>query len=387
LEEGRRVGKTVAARQVRSVIEQAHHLAGPDSAWHDLERQLADTAWDHLSVRLADAIAGGRAAASAFADYLEQTYLPDAGSEDGVGEERYLLHSDQFLGLAIDPSEVYGWGWEEVARLMAEMKRVAAEIDAESTLDEVTQMLETDPSRAAPSPQAFLEFVQGIEDEALAQLDGSHFEVPEPIRRITVKLAPPGGALGAHYIQPTEDFSRPGGVWYTIGDKKVIPLWQEVSTAYHEGFPGHHLQVGTSLCQADRLSRAHRTLIWYSGYGEGWALYTERLMDELGFFGRPEYLLGMLASQLFRACRVVVDIGCHLGYRIPDKAPLLAGERWSFEHAVTYMNRIGRQTQAVAQSEVLRYLGWPAQAISYKVGEREILKLREEMARRRYFNL
>jgi uncharacterized protein (DUF885 family) len=110
-------------------------------------------------------------------------------------------------------------------------------------------------------------------------------------------------------------------------------------------------------------------------------------MDELGFFGRPEYLLGMLASQLFRACRVVVDIGCHLGYRIPDKAPLLAGERWSFEHAVTYMNRIGRQTQAVAQSEVLRYLGWPAQAISYKVGEREILKLREEMARRRYFNL
>jgi uncharacterized protein (DUF885 family) len=92
--------------------------------------------------------------------------------------------------------------------------------------------------------------------------------------------------------------------------------------------------------------------------------------------------LGMLASQLFRACRVVVDIGCHLGYQIPEHAPLFAGEGWTFETAVEYMSRIGLQDPAVAESEVLRYLGWPGQAISYKVGEREILALRDEVRRR-----
>jgi uncharacterized protein (DUF885 family) len=161
-----------------------------------------------------------------------------------------------------------------------------------------------------------------------------------------------------------------------------IPLYQEVSTAYHEGFPGHHLQVALVMTMSDRLSRFHRAMLWYSGFGEGWALYTERLMDELGYFEKPDYVFGMLASHIFRAARVVVDIGCHLGFRIPDDAPLHAGEEWTFERAVDYMRDVGMQPHSYAESEVQRYLGWPGQAISYKVGEREILALRDELRAR-----
>jgi uncharacterized protein (DUF885 family) len=199
---------------------------------------------------------------------------------------------------------------------------------------------------------------------------------------VTVNLAPPGGALGAWYINPSSDWERPGSVWYSLGEREMIPVWQEVSTAYHEGFPGHHLQIGTAMWQSDRLSKAHRLLIWYSGYGEGWALYAERLMDELGYFERPDYRVGMLASHIFRAARVVVDIGCHLGYTIPDTAPLHAGETWSYEKAVDYIEQVGLQPRDLAESEVKRYLGWPGQAISYKVGEREILDIRRRLRER-----
>jgi uncharacterized protein (DUF885 family) len=128
----------------------------------------------------------------------------------------------------------------------------------------------------------------------------------------------------------------------------------------------------------ENLSRAHRLLVWYSGFGEGWALYTERLMDELGYFDQPHYLLGMLASQQMRACRVVIDIGSHLGLRIPESAVVAPGEVWSYDSAVETLHRVAGIPLDVSHSEVKRYLGWPGQAISYKVGERHILRIREE---------
>ena len=132
------------------------------------------------------------------------------------------------------------------------------------------------------------------------------------------------------------------------------------------------------MINRERLSRFHRMFIWYSGAGEGWALYAERLMDELGYFEKPEYRLGLIASQLFRAVRVVLDIGVQLGLRIPDDAPLHAGEIWAYDPAVDYIEQVGYQPRDMAESEVKRYLGWYGQAISYKVGEREILDIRED---------
>lgn len=381
LEEGRSKGLVAARRQVLAVGEQAEELSGAGSPYLRLAEQAVATGHGEVGDRLGRAIERAREAVGGFAAYLTSTYLPSADPADAVGAERYLRASESFLGLVIDPAETYSWGWEEITRLRERMVQVAADI-APGSIREVAALLESDPAHAAPSPEAFVAFVEERQQRALGELDGSHFDVPAPGRRVTVNLAPSTTSLGAWYHAPSEDFSRPGSIWYALGRRTVIPLYQEVSTAYHEGFPGHHLQVVTAMVEADRLSRAQRLLIWYPGHGEGWALYTERLMDELGYFERPEYLFGMLASQLFRACRVVVDIGLHLGYSIPADGRFHPGESWTFETAVEFMQEVALQPPDYAASEVKRYLGWPGQAISYKVGEREILDLREEVRRR-----
>ena len=282
--------------------------------------------------------------------------------------------------MRLDPHETYDWGWDEIHRIRSEMETTASTVDPDKSVEQVIELLESDPDRAASTRQEFVEFISGIQQRAIAQLSGEHFDVADELKVVTVNIAPPGGSLGAWYVGPSEDFSRPGSIWYAPGERERLPLWQEVSTAYHEGFPGHHLQVGTAVMEREKLCRFHRSVIWYSGAGEGWALYAERLMDELGFFEKPEYRLGLLASQLFRSIRVVVDIGCQLKKEIPTEAPLYPGETWNYHIAVDYMDHVGLQARDVAESEVKRYLGWWGQAISYKVGEREILDIRNEVS-------
>jgi uncharacterized protein (DUF885 family) len=315
-------------------------------------------------------------ACSDFGDWLEQVNLPAANPSDAVGAERSQENVDRLLGLTLDLDETYQWGWSEVHRLRREMAETAREIDPDKALEEVIELLDTDPARAASTREEFVEFISRLQQEAVANLDGTHFEVPDELKVVTVSIAPPGGALGAWYMPPSEDFSRPGSIWYAPGERKMLPYWQEVTIAYHEGFPGHHLQGGVAVQLREKLSRFHRMAIWYPGSGEGWALYAERLMDELGYFENPGHRLGYLSSQLFRTTRVVVDIGCHLERRIPDDAPLHAGEVWDYGRAVDYIEKVGLQARDIAESEVTRYLGWWAQAISYKVGEREILEIR-----------
>ena len=209
-------------------------------------------------------------------------------------------------------------------------------------------------------------------------LAGTHFEVPDVIRPLTVQVAPPGGPRSVYYIRPSEDFTRPGGVWYSLGGETLFPLYQHTSTAYHEGVPGHHLQNATAMYRKDELSRAQRLLTWYPGYGEGWGMYAEVLMGELGYLEDPKHYFGMLAKQMYRAARVVVDIGLHLGLAIDASSSVAPGEPWSFESAIEFMRVYGFQTRDDSEAEVLRYLGWPAQAISYKLGEREMLRIRQE---------
>jgi uncharacterized protein (DUF885 family) len=379
LQAGIDAGDTVAVRQAESVLEQAEAAASDESRFLLLQNEASGTGAD--TDRLSRAVDKVRAANGDFADWLRSTYLPVARPEDAVGREEYLRGVDEWLGGTIDPEETYEWGWSEVHRIRAEMKATACDIDSDLTVEEVIELLETDPARSAGTRQDFVDFVSGIQEQAIEQLSGVHFDVPDELKVVTVSIAPPGGPLGAWYVSPSEDFTRPGSIWYAPGERERLPYWQEVSTAYHEGFPGHHLQVGTSVLQRELLSRFQRMILWYSGAGEGWALYAERLMDELGFFEKPDYRFGLLASQLFRSVRVVVDIGCQLGLRIPDDAPLHAGDIWDYDRAVDYMTEIGLQARDVAESEVKRYLGWWGQAISYKVGEREILDIREEVRR------
>jgi uncharacterized protein (DUF885 family) len=385
LDSGREQGFLVARRQVLAGIDDARLQAGERSFFARAPGRLND--WDGnppaaLRARLEEASRSARQAFADFGDYLEHTYLPDAQADDGVGRERYVRHARKFLGMDIDPSDTYRWGWSEVSRLHRRMVEVARQIDPGANLSEVVDMLKTDPLRCASSPDEFVELMGERQQRALQELNGVHFDIPESIKKLNVKVAPAGGALGAYYVQPSEDFSRPGTVWYSLGERQRISLWDEVSTAYHEGFPGHHVQCGVQLALGHRLSRLHRVIVWLSGYGEGWALYAERLMDELGYLEKPEYQLGMLAGQMLRACRVVIDIGMHVGYPIPADAVFRPGEEWSFGSAVEMLADCAFVDEDHAVSEVTRYLGWPGQAISYKVGERVILELREEMRNR-----
>jgi uncharacterized protein (DUF885 family) len=371
LADGISTGETAARRQTEAVLAQVR-AAG--ERFSDLPEQAA-SAGAHPE-RVAQAVTVAVGACGEFGDWLEQVYLPAADPRDAVGAERYQENVDRFLGMSLDLDETYEWGWSEVARLRSEMAETSRSIDPDKTLEEVIEMLDTDPSRAAATREEFVEFISRLQQDAVANLDGTHFEVPDELKVVTVNIAPPGGALGAWYMPPSEDFSRPGSIWYAPGERKMLPYWQEVTTAYHEGFPGHHLQGGVAVQLREKLSRFHRMAIWYPGSGEGWALYAERLMDELSYFENPGHRLGYLSSQLFRATRVVVDIGCHLEKRIPDDASLHAGEVWDYGRAVDYIEKVGLQARDIAESEVTRYLGLWAQAISYKVGEREILEIR-----------
>ena len=303
-----------------------------------------------------------------------------------MGRERYLLAARNFLGAEIDPEATYAWGWEELHRLESGMQQVAERIVPGASVPDVIEFLRSDPSRALHGAENLRAFLQDLSDQASSDLAGEYFEIPEQLRRCECVIAPEGGAATLYYTPPSEDFSRPGQIWYPTMGRSVFPMWTEVSTAYHEGIPGHHLQMGTAQCLTDELSRFQRTVGWVNGSGEGWAMYAERLMGELGYLDDPSHELGMLFNQAFRAMRVIVDIGMHLELTIP-RGEDHAGERWSWPLAEPFVEKHAPRAGAFARSELERYLGRPAQAISYKVGEREWLSLREEMQRRPGFSL
>ena len=372
LAEGLSAGNPVPRRQVLAAIEQGRVWSGPQGFGEHADGD-----------GFAEPVDAARGAYGRLADWLERVYLPSAAPTDAVGEERYLREARMHLGTTIDPRETYEWGWQELGRLTEELAGTCARIDPGVPPAVVIELLRTDPSRAAGTSAGFLEIMQARQQRALSELAGSHFALDDRIRRIEVKASPPGGALAPYYTPPSEDFSRSGAVWYPLGGRAVFPLWEEVTTAHHEGFPGHHLQVGTQMALGDRLSRFHRLMVWKPGSGEGWALYAEHLMGELGYLDRPDYEAGLLAAQILRSARIVIDIGLHLGYPIPPVARGNAigfhpGENWTFELGVEMLTRVAFQDEPFARSEVTRYLGWPAQAISYKLGERAILELRAE---------
>lgn len=389
LDEGRGRSLAVPVRQVTEAARQAAVQASDASAFEALQTELAESGIqdDALRERIDRGIATARAAYGDLASYLRTIYAPDAPERDAAGEERYRREVRQMLGTDIDPHEAYAWGWEEVEAIRARMNDVAEQIAPGEGIAGALHLLKTDPTRSAATSDELVTFLAARLDEALDRLAGTHFDVPDPIRRCDVKLAPPGGSLGAYYVGPSEDFTRAGSVWWSILRDEPRPLYEDVTTAYHEGFPGHHLQVGIQVSLSERLSRLHRLWVWMPGSGEGWALYAERLMDELGYLDEPDYVFGYLASQIHRACRVVIDIGSHLELPIPGGQPFHPGESWSFETAVEMLEEYATLDRPYAESEINRYLGWPAQAIAYKLGEREILRLRETARANNGFDL
>lgn len=382
LKAGMAHGSTVAGRQVAAVAAQAEINASDESGFGELVKAYAKQNQNgRMMDELESAALSAREAFARFANFLRSDYFPRAVVNDAVGEERYLSSTRRFLGTAIDPAETYAWGWSEVGELRQRMIAVAEKIVPGEGVAGALDLLKTDPARAIADHDGFVAWVEGLQEDALAQLSEVHFDVPDAIRTVGVAVAPPGGSLGAYYVSPSEDFSRPGRVWYSFVPNEPVPLYDQVTTAYHEGFPGHHLQDGIQVTNSSNLTRLHRKAVWLSGSGEGWALYAERLMDELGFLENPDYELGYLAAQMLRACRVVIDIGVHVGFPIPRDQPFHPGEAWTYDTAVELLMTGATLDRPYAESEVTRYLGWPGQAIAYKVGERHILDWREQRRR------
>ncbi|MFE9405620.1 DUF885 domain-containing protein [Streptomyces sp. NPDC006530] len=344
---------------------------------------LAAPGPDALRDELDTAAAGASAALTALRDWLRDVYAPAIeGAPDTVGRERYQRWSQYYNGTALDLDEAYAYGWSEYHRLLGEMKTEAAKIlpgaepwEALAHLDEHGTHIEgVDEVR---------DWLQALMDEAIEALDGTHFELAERVRKVESRIAPPGGAAAPYYTGPSEDFSRPGRTWLPTMGETRFPVYDLVSTWYHEGVPGHHLQIAQWVHVADQLSRYQATVGHVSANAEGWALYAERLMDELGFLTDPERRLGYLDAQMMRACRVIIDIGMHLELEIPADSPFHPGERWTPELAHEFFSRHSSRPADFVRSELIRYLSMPGQAIGYKLGERAWL-LGRENARARH---
>ena len=355
----------------RSTVRLAEAVAGQCATWagNGDGGWFAEFVVDAADPAL-DALARDAAAAyGELAAWLRQSYAPAASTEDGVGPERYRVWAVAMLGADLDPDESYEWGCGELARLEADKVIECDRIVPGAGFAAVRDLLLTDPDRAVHGVDAYRVWLQDLVDEATNGLSGSQFDIPEALRRCDVGIPPVGTAAAPYYTPPSEDLAVPGRVWFPTLGKESFPMWADVTTAYHEAVPGHHLQFGCTY--AASLTRAQR-LGFQAAYGEGWALYAERLMDELGWFRTPDTRLGFLSSQALRAVRVVVDIGLHLGRRVPVGLPG-TGEPWTFETAVASLRACGGLTEDFAHSEAQRYLAWPAQATCYKLGERSWL--------------
>jgi uncharacterized protein (DUF885 family) len=379
-------GRTAARRQVLECLAQAEQLAAPETSFFTtfVTGPAARTALagapdaDARRQALADGAAAARAAYEHLATYLREDLLPEAPAEDAVGAERYRLWSRYFLGAEVDLAETYRWGLEELDRIIDEQEQVARQIAGpDATVADAIAELDKDPARVLHGTDELQRWMQETSDTAITALRGTHFEIPDPLLALECCIAPTQNG-GIYYTGPSDDFSRPGRMWWSVPPGvETFTTWREKTTVYHEGVPGHHLQVAQAVYQRQTLNSWRRLACWVSGHGEGWALYAERLMADLGHLDDPGDRLGMLDAQRMRAARVVLDIGVHLGLDRPDR---WGGGAWDAESAWEFLRANVNMDEGFLRFELNRYLGWPGQAPSYKVGQRLWEAARDEAA-------
>ncbi|BAJ30772.1 MULTISPECIES: DUF885 domain-containing protein [Kitasatospora] len=373
LEEGVRRELFSAPRQVDTVVGQFGEWIDGDTpgGWFG---ELVAPAPAHLREPLTATAVEATAALAELRDWLRDVYGPAAkGTPDAVGRERYTRWVRYWTGAELDLDEAYRWAWEQFHDLDAQMRVEAEKVRPGHTPMQAMKWLEAD-GPAVHGEQAVQEYLQGLMDRAIEDLQGTHFDLAEPLLKVESRIAPPGSAAAPYYTQPSLDFSRPGRTWLPTLGREKFPEWDLVSTWYHEGVPGHHLQLAQWTYVADRLSTYQVTLGGVSANMEGWALYAERLMDELGYLTDPGHRLGYLNAQMMRALRVIVDIGMHAELDFPADSPLAPGEPMTPELAREFFGSYCGLSSDFLDSELVRYLGLPGQAIGYKLGERAWLR-------------
>ncbi|AXH95865.1 DUF885 domain-containing protein [Ornithinimicrobium avium] len=371
-------GQVVPRRQVEKVAEQCRDQAAEDTSTFQALLREAEGQPEEVRGLLDAAVGSARSAFGALATYLDEL-APKAPRSDASGRELYQLRSRSFLGATIDLEETYRWGQEELARITVLMEETAEQIRPGATVKEAVAVLDEDPAYQLDGTDALRAWMQEKADEAVADLADVHFDVPGPVRRIECMIAP-SQTGGIYYTAPSEDFSRPGRMWWSVPKGVTrFSTWRELTTVYHEGVPGHHLQIGQTVYRSELLNRWRRLASWTSGQGEGWALYSEWLMADLGYMDDPGNRMGLLDAQALRAARVVIDIGVHCGFEAPEE---VGGGEWTYDKAWALLDAHTNMDEGFTRFELDRYLGWPGQAPAYKIGERLWLQLREEVRER-----
>ncbi|MFC3986880.1 DUF885 domain-containing protein [Actinoplanes siamensis] len=348
-------GHLPTRRQVELVARRCHTWAGDDAALAGRYGEGPQRA------SLRAAAAGAGEAYRKLAGTLTAELAPRAVEQEAFGPRRYGLWVRSFLAAQPDLRELYDWGWDEFrtteAELIAEAKALGG-----SVREVIARLDSPGAPGVLPSREAFAAWLQELLETTMERLDGVCFDVAAPLRRIESRLTVSSGIA---YTGPSRDLTRPGRVWWSLPeDATGFPTWYAYSTAYHEGVPGHHLQLGHEVCRGGPGQRLN-LLGGLAGGQEGWALYAERLMDELGCYDQPGARLGYLFMRLLRAARVVLDIGLHL------RLPMPSGDRasWTPDAALELLRDRCHQGP-YASAELARYLGRPGQALAYKAGER-----------------
>ncbi|WP_159766084.1 DUF885 domain-containing protein [Streptomyces sp. HM190] len=373
-----------APRPTATFIGQLTEWADTDGAGRGWFEEFVSEGPKSLRAELDEAARGATRAVVELRDWMRDVYAPAVeGAPDTVGRERYARLARYFTGADLDLDEAYAYGWSEFHRLLGEMKQEAEKILPGAATPWVALAHLDEHGRHIEGVDEVRAWLQSLMDGAIEALDGTHFDLAEPVRKVESCIAPPGGAAAPYYSAPSEDFSRPGRTWLPTMGATRFPVYDLVSTWYHEGVPGHHLQLAQWVYVKDDLSRYQATIGGVSANAEGWALYAERLMDELGFLKDAEERLGYLDAQMMRATRVIVDIGMHLELEIPADSPFRPGERWTPELAQEFFGAHSSRPADFVESELTRYLTIPGQAIGYKLGERAWL-LGREKARQRH---
>ena len=300
-----------------------------------------------------------------FADFLRNEY--DAKGRDALsieslpdGKRRYAEAVKFMTTVNIAPEKVHEIGLKEVERITAEMTKLA-QSQGFKDLASFRASINNDPKWKPKSEQQILD----VYTNYIHQMEPKLPELFGLLPKSPVKVEPiPDFAKAAatHYVQGTPDGKRPGRVVVAVSNPTTRTLVDDEAVAYHEGVPGHHMQISIAQTLPDLPKfRLHG---FYSAYAEGWALYAEELGKEIGFYKDPVSDYGRLNSELFRAVRLVVDTGIH-------------DNNWSREKVIDYMHA-NDTNDALAQTEADRYIAWPGQALAYKIGQLTIRKLRDE---------
>ncbi|MBB2990395.1 uncharacterized protein (DUF885 family) [Mycolicibacterium iranicum] len=361
-------GHAPAARQVRRGIQQAAQIA-------ELFLDMVAPAAPHDPTLRAQLRTYAEDAANAYASLttvLRDEIGPRAREADGCGRDAYALHSRTFLGADVDVDEAYEWGMDLLAGIVAEQDEIAGRLYPGTSAAEALRRLDGEERYVIHGTEALQRWMQELSDRVVDALADKHFDIAPQLRNLECRIAPTQTG-GIYYTGPSEDLARPGRMWWSVPPGvHTFHSWQEMTTVFHEGVPGHHLQIGRAVVLADQLNRWRRLGCWVSGHGEGWALYAERLMAELGWLEDAGNRMGMLDAQRFRAARVVIDIGVHCGLTAPD------GGVWDADRAWTFLQTHSAMAEENLRFELDRYLGWPGQAPSYAIGQRIWQQLRDE---------